>query len=252
MYAFLFVLVPLATVIAWALARDRKRRHAHGADMRSRTRAARESAKSGPPSGCYAITHDGRAGSAVPSPMPGGTGPPSRRRGAWLRSPVKLRGSGEVRGGQPDLGSCARGSGAGRVVHLRLRRRAGRGGSGGNPPPVPAGSAGRVCTPSACISLSRLAHSIDTQLKGNVVGYVALIGHVESCCLRPCPHGRGPAEARHGTGRHGECRQRRQDVHHDCRPEVAGPAPSQHRQPDLAVPAPGLGQRPGCRHHHLP
>jgi hypothetical protein len=34
----------------------------------------------------------------------------------------------EVRGGQPDLGSCARGSGAGRVVHLWLPRRAGRGG----------------------------------------------------------------------------------------------------------------------------
>ena len=44
------------------------------------------------------------------------------------------------------------------------------------PPPVPAGSAGRVCTSSACISLSRLASSIDTQLKGNVVGYVALVG----------------------------------------------------------------------------
>ena len=47
MYAFLFVLVPLAVVIAWALAQDRKRRrhHAHGADMQSRFRAARESAK---------------------------------------------------------------------------------------------------------------------------------------------------------------------------------------------------------------
>ena len=43
-------------------------------------------------------------------------------------------------------------------------------------PPVPAGSAGRVCTPGACISLSRLASSIDTQLKGSVAGYVALIG----------------------------------------------------------------------------
>jgi CubicO group peptidase (beta-lactamase class C family) len=41
---------------------------------------------------------------------------------------------------------------------------------------VPAGSAGRVCTSSACISLSRLARSIDTQLRGNVVGYVALAG----------------------------------------------------------------------------
>ena len=44
------------------------------------------------------------------------------------------------------------------------------------PPPVPAGSADRVCAVSACISLSRLASSIDTQLKGNVIGYVALIG----------------------------------------------------------------------------
>jgi CubicO group peptidase (beta-lactamase class C family) len=41
---------------------------------------------------------------------------------------------------------------------------------------VPAGSADRVCTAKACISLSQLASSIDTQLKGSVVGYVALIG----------------------------------------------------------------------------
>jgi CubicO group peptidase (beta-lactamase class C family) len=41
---------------------------------------------------------------------------------------------------------------------------------------VSAGSADRVCTPHACISLSRLASSIDTQLTGNVVGYIALIG----------------------------------------------------------------------------
>ena len=48
MYAFLFALVPLAIVIAWALAHDMKRRHrrnAGGADMQSRFRAARESAK---------------------------------------------------------------------------------------------------------------------------------------------------------------------------------------------------------------
>jgi CubicO group peptidase (beta-lactamase class C family) len=50
------------------------------------------------------------------------------------------------------------------------------GGPAATPPPVSAGSADRVCTPHACISLSRLASSIDTQLKGNVVGYVALIG----------------------------------------------------------------------------
>ena len=42
--------------------------------------------------------------------------------------------------------------------------------------PSAAGSAGRVCAAHGCISLSRLARSIDTQLKGNVVGYVALIG----------------------------------------------------------------------------
>jgi CubicO group peptidase (beta-lactamase class C family) len=47
------------------------------------------------------------------------------------------------------------------------------GGLAANQPP---GSADRVCTPSACVSLSRLAHSINTQLKGKVVGYVALIG----------------------------------------------------------------------------
>jgi len=41
---------------------------------------------------------------------------------------------------------------------------------------VSAGSADRVCTPRGCVSLSRLTDSIDTQLKGNVVGYVALIG----------------------------------------------------------------------------
>jgi CubicO group peptidase (beta-lactamase class C family) len=41
---------------------------------------------------------------------------------------------------------------------------------------MPAGSTDRVCTPHSCISLSRLASSIGTQLKGNVVGYVALIG----------------------------------------------------------------------------
>src|SRR5262249_11233382 len=45
---FLCVLVPLAIVIAWALAQDWKRRHRRhlgAADMQSRIRAARESAK---------------------------------------------------------------------------------------------------------------------------------------------------------------------------------------------------------------
>jgi CubicO group peptidase (beta-lactamase class C family) len=47
-------------------------------------------------------------------------------------------------------------------------------------PPVAAGSADRACTPHACVSLSRLASSIDTQLKGKVVGYVALIGPLKA------------------------------------------------------------------------
>ena len=62
--------------------------------------------------------------------------------------------------------SCTAGPGAG----------PGAGGPAATSPPVPAGSADRVCTPGACISLSRLASSIDTQLKGSVAGYVALIG----------------------------------------------------------------------------
>ena len=61
-------------------------------------------------------------------------------------------------------------------MHLWLQRWAGCGGSGGNPAAGAAGSAGRVCTSSACISLSGLARSIDAQLRGNVVGYVALVG----------------------------------------------------------------------------
>ena len=50
------------------------------------------------------------------------------------------------------------------------------GGPAATSPPMPAGSTDRVCTPHSCISLRRLASSIGTQLKGNVVGYVALIG----------------------------------------------------------------------------
>ncbi len=42
--------------------------------------------------------------------------------------------------------------------------------------PAAAGSAGRACAPRGCISLSRLAHGIDSQLRGHVVGYVALVG----------------------------------------------------------------------------
>ena len=60
--------------------------------------------------------------------------------------------------------ACTSGPGAG----------PGAGGPAATPPA--AGSAGRACAPRACISLSRLASSIDTQLRGKVVGYVALIG----------------------------------------------------------------------------
>ena len=60
--------------------------------------------------------------------------------------------------------SCTSGPGAG----------PGAGGLAATPPA--AGSAGRACTAHGCISLSRLARSIDTQLKGKVVGYVALVG----------------------------------------------------------------------------
>jgi CubicO group peptidase (beta-lactamase class C family) len=49
-------------------------------------------------------------------------------------------------------------------------------GPAATPPPAPTGSAGRACAPHGCISLSRLAHSIDSQLRGHVVGYVALVG----------------------------------------------------------------------------
>jgi hypothetical protein len=45
MYAFSFVLVPLAIVAAWALIQDRKRRHRprhHSADTESRIRARKE------------------------------------------------------------------------------------------------------------------------------------------------------------------------------------------------------------------
>ena len=40
----------------------------------------------------------------------------------------------------------------------------------------PPGSAKRVYTAHACVSLSRLARSLDTQLRGTAVGYVALVG----------------------------------------------------------------------------
>ena len=131
--------------------------------------------KSGPPSGCYARHSRWQGGLTDAFADAWRNGTCLAPEGRPAPQPCQAAGSGEVRGEQPDLGSRARGSGAGRVVHLRLRRRDGRGGSGGNP----AGADGlghRVCTPRACISLSQLARSIDTQLKGNVVGYVALVG----------------------------------------------------------------------------
>jgi CubicO group peptidase (beta-lactamase class C family) len=54
------------------------------------------------------------------------------------------------------------------------------GGPATSPPPMSAGSADRVCTPRSCISLSRLAGSVNAQLKGNVAGYVALVGRSEA------------------------------------------------------------------------
>jgi CubicO group peptidase (beta-lactamase class C family) len=41
----------------------------------------------------------------------------------------------------------------------------------------PPGSADRVCTAGACVSLSRLARGISARLQGKVAGYVALIGN---------------------------------------------------------------------------
>src|SRR5215470_18629354 len=70
------------------------------------------------------------------------------------------RGGGEVRGGRPHVGSRAgvvalAGSCGGCSGGLAV------GGSVATRPPAPAGSAERVCAAGACVSLSRLAHSID-------------------------------------------------------------------------------------------
>ena len=108
---------------------------------------------------------------------PGGRGRPRRRSGGLAsylcqavggagRSAVVSRFWVVALGVVALAASCTAGGGAGPNA----------GGPAATPPPVPAGSADRVCTPSGCVSLSRLASSIDTQLKGNVVGYVALIG----------------------------------------------------------------------------
>ena len=56
MYAFLFVLVPLAIVAAWALARDRKRRYLRHARWHACSRGPGLPGippKSAPPSGRY-------------------------------------------------------------------------------------------------------------------------------------------------------------------------------------------------------
>ena len=56
MYAFLFILVPLATVAGWALAHDRKRRyrrHARGQACSRGSGLPGSSPKSAPPSGRY-------------------------------------------------------------------------------------------------------------------------------------------------------------------------------------------------------
>jgi CubicO group peptidase (beta-lactamase class C family) len=50
------------------------------------------------------------------------------------------------------------------------------GGSATTTPSASAGSADRVCTPRACVSLSRLAGSVNAQLNGKVAGFVALVG----------------------------------------------------------------------------
>ena len=100
-----------------------------------------------------------------------------RAGGDWLRSSVKLWGGAGrsavvsriwvvALGVVALAASCISGCGGGPNA----------GGPAATPPQASAGSADRVCTPSACISLSRLASSIDTQLRGNVVGYVALVG----------------------------------------------------------------------------
>src|SRR5215475_4674483 len=83
------------------------------------------------------------------------------------------------RAGRPDHRRSADGASGhavvlGVVVPSEARRfadLAGARGESGSPAatrqPTPAGSVGSVCTPHACVSLTRLAHSIDTQLRGN-------------------------------------------------------------------------------------
>ena len=61
-------------------------------------------------------------------------------------------------------------------VAVRLWQAAAAWRSGTSQAPVPAGSTSRACAPRGCISLGRLAHSVDSHPRGYVVGYVALIG----------------------------------------------------------------------------
>ena len=61
-------------------------------------------------------------------------------------------------------------------MRLGLQYRAEGGGPATTTPPASAGSADRVCTPRVCVSLSRLAGSVNAQLNGNVAGFAALIG----------------------------------------------------------------------------
>ncbi len=66
-------------------------------------------------------------------------------------------------------------------------------------PSAPTGSAGRVCTPHACISVRRLARSVNVQLKGNVVGYMALVGRIpprQRLGLRDRRRGQGTDQGR--------------------------------------------------------
>ena len=96
MYAFLFVLVPLAIVAAWALAQDRKRRHrrhARGADMQSRVRAARESAKERAARWMLPVAHDDQGGFTDAFADARRNGPPPAPEGGLAS---QLRGSGEV------------------------------------------------------------------------------------------------------------------------------------------------------------
>jgi hypothetical protein len=122
MYAFLFVLVPLAIVAAWALAHDRKRRyrrHARGADMQSRIRAARQSAQERAAKWMLPVTQDeqGRLTDAFADAWRDGTCLPPE--GTGFAAVSSCGRSGRFRGDQPDLGRCTR-SGAGRVVPFRL------------------------------------------------------------------------------------------------------------------------------------